>query len=297
MEYNKYCSVEALERILLNCKNLVRVRLIGFTEIDNARILENITKLQYLSDLEISGCKNIDNKLLFKLQKGLISLNLANSNFDGECLMAFPFLGGLNISGCDFAMKNNVILPLMRHCLQIRELSMANMKCFTLDDFYLVIASQGSLKKLDVSHNTNIIPVLARCSKNFFCLKSLNIAFCGADMKLGSLYELFAAIDELFISGSKLERNLKEDKGAKFPNLKIVNLHEDIVTSAPRQIPPQPTIRKAHTGPEQVKSNDRVRNARHRNKERKKAQKESQKRETIISSANDSDFEDCDYCY
>lgn len=283
--------------MLGNCRNLVRVHLIGFTEIDNAQFFESIAELHLLCDLGITGCKNLDNRLLFGVQPSLISLDLSETNFNGESLINFPFLGRLNLSGCDFVMKNIVILPLVYHCTQLRELTLSSMRNFTEKDFELILISQKALRKLDVSHNAKALAPLSRNIRTLISLKSLNIAFCGEDMSLGALYELFPSLYELFISGSRLEENLKKDRDARFPNLRIVNLYRDEARSVRASREPQEAapVKVNHLDPETVKSNNRIRNARHRNKERKKAQEEIQKREVIVASANDSDIEDGDY--
>lgn len=296
IEHNTSYPKDFIKTVLNNCRNLARVHLIGFTEIDNAQVFGSIAELHLLCELGIAGCKNLDNKLLFKVKPSLISLDLSGTNFNGESLINFPFLGRLNLSGCDFAMKNNVILPLVYHCTQLRELTLSNMKNFTEKDFELILISQKTLRKLDVSHNPKALSPLSRNIRGLATLKSLNIAFCGEDISLGSFYDLFPALDELFISGSKLEENLKKDREARFPNLRIVNLHKDEAKSVKANAEPQQAPLKVnHLDPETIKSNNRIRNARHRKKERKKAQEEIQRRELIVASANDSDIEDGDY--
>lgn len=296
IEHNTSYPKDFIKTVLSNCRNLARVHLIGFTEIDNTQVFGSIAELHLLCELGITGCKNLDNKLLFKVKPSLISLDLSGTNFSGESLINFPFLGRLNLSGCDFAMKNNVILPLVYHCTQLRELTLSNMKNFTEKDFELILISQKTLRKLDVSHNPKALSPLSRNIRGLATLKSLNIAFCGEDISLGSFYDLFPALDELFISGSKLEENLKKDREARFPNLRIVNLHKDEAKSVEANAEPQQVPLKVnHLDPETIKSNNRIRNARHRKKERKKAQEEIQRRELIVASANDSDIEDGDY--
>lgn len=292
IEYDPLYPVDFIESVLLKCDRLVRVHLIGFPQIDNERILGNIITLEYLTGLEISGCKNLDNSLLFNLPSNIISLNMSDTNFDGECLMKFPFLGRLNISRCSFTIKNSIVLPLVYHCLDLRELYMSDMKGFTAKDFELILLSQRLLKKLDVSYNKSIIPVISKTSKILSGLRSLNIAFCGEDINLGSLYEMFTNLDELFISGSKLEHSLKEDGKTRFPRLNIVNLFVDEEKTVAKPEAQQEKIKIAHLAPEQIKSNDRIRNARHRKKKRKKAQEDIQKREIIVTNGNDSDLED-----
>lgn len=281
-----------METVLTHCTNLVRVHLDEFPEIDNERILKKIVELPYLSDLEISGCKNIDNNLLYNIQKGLISLSLPRTNFTGECLVAFSFLGRLNISGCSDISTTNVIVSLSAYCLQLRELYMGNMKDFPEFGLQNIIRAQTWLRKLDISHCSRAVAVINGTKPP--CLRSLNLAFCKeliSAQDLINLSEYLSGISELTISGAKLENELRANMENCNWSMSIVNLDKSIPPAAePKRQEEKP--KKIVIEIDEVLRNTKTRSARHRRKDREKAVAENAGKKTTQVCIDDDELDD-----